>query len=723
MNIKTKAKKITAIIGLCCVFVVARPIPASAFVWPVTDIAEIGSFVNSISSGLQQISNTKNQFQNYVNTIKAIGDQVQSIKKYAADLKATISNIKESVSQLATSIKDTVQSATDAVSSVKGAVKKSEEIVQETASVAVDGVESQVDNGATEEEIHAILEEAENGTEEVKTNLMELLDETQNVVDQAITETKENLNRMADILNSHEGLSDEEYRNINEETDRILKKVDALKDKMDKVLEKIKSDCETQYNEVVVKAFDEYNQAVSDYYAGKISREELSAAGEVFKSKIAEFKIDIDETALTELAEEARQIVEESKQLEEKILNFVGNDKDYSYLNKTHYTFAFNKHYHNVWAKSVIAKKSDKSFLLSKELDCEDKKEEFVEKIEQNPASFRACIIEAKSPDYEKKLYKKYKKNGVFNHIVEDYNVANIVVASKAKQFADSWDNLDAEKGTLFKLKETLNNVKDTRGAYSLMGNIDIESPKLWSYIRRVNSIQNASDMIKILNSSRDLYLDAADLNPVISQAPGLIRAGTSEKTIMSNVFLYDCGISAADISVSVKDSGDKEKIKAAEQAIHDCMFKYAEAASKGTIDGECAQTTKLRGETSSTASCFYEDGKKLWREKQKRAVNESSFNNLTLATINNYKSSRDYVKENGEKNIVSMQKGMKESTTARDDYSAGAQVNYYSAMQLLTVVDGEAQSLQSEIIKDLVTFDYSYFGEITDNPADKKGS
>ena len=101
------------------------------------------------------------------------------------------------------------------------------------------------------------------------------------------------------------------------------------------------------------------------------------------------------------------------------------------------------------------------------------------------------------------------------------------------------------------------------------------------------------------------------------------------------------------------------------------------------------------------------------------KAYNDSAFNNLTLAIINNYKSSLDYANPEqlpnaDDENIVTMQKGIKESTTARDDYSAGAQMNYYTTLQILSIIDADAQNQQTGILKDLMTFDYNYFGQST---------
>lgn len=39
---------------------------------------------------------------------------------------------------------------------------------------------------------------------------------------------------------------------------------------------------------------------------------------------------------------------------------------------------------------------------------------------------------------------------------------------------------------------------------------------------------------------------------------------------------------------------------------------------------------------------------------------------------------------------------------------------NYYSTQQILSIVDADAQNQQTEILKDLATFDYNYFGKTT---------
>ena len=62
--------------------------------------------------------------------------------------------------------------------------------------------------------------------------------------------------------------------------------------------------------------------------------------------------------------------------------------------------------------------------------------------------------------------------------------------------------------------------------------------------------------------------------------------------------------------------------------------------------------------------------------------------------------------------NIASLQEDMKKNTTARDDYASGAEINYYSTMQILSIVDADAQNLQTEILKYLTELDYNFFDE-----------
>ena len=77
------------------------------------------------------------------------------------------------------------------------------------------------------------------------------------------------------------------------------------------------------------------------------------------------------------------------------------------------------------------------------------------------------------------------------------------------------------------------------------------------------------------------------------------------------------------------------------------------------------------------------------WRGNEIKAQTDSMFHTLYMATVNNFRSSKDYAKlsNKDEINIVSVQKDLKDAKEARDDYSAGAQTNYYSARSLTTLL------------------------------------
>ena len=121
--------------------------------------------------------------------------------------------------------------------------------------------------------------------------------------------------------------------------------------------------------------------------------------------------------------------------------------------------------------------------------------------------------IEAKAKEAEA-LYKDYQKNGVYKHIIEDYSIANIVSLSKAKQFSATWGSLepddDSNKGTLYILRKTLKDVDNTRNGFALMGMTDIESPKLWSEIRRIDALNRAKAMAQDFERGTTLFLTGA---------------------------------------------------------------------------------------------------------------------------------------------------------------------------------------------------------------------
>ena len=64
--------------------------------------------------------------------------------------------------------------------------------------------------------------------------------------------------------------------------------------------------------------------------------------------------------------------------------------------------------------------------------------------------------------------------------------------------------------------------------------------------------------------------------------------------------------------------------------------------------------------------------------------------------------------------NIKSLFKEVEDKTKdARNDYGFGGKVNNYGTQQLLSIVDAEAQAIQSEILSDLPTISYDFFPDM----------
>jgi len=409
-------------------------------------------------------------------------------------------------------------------------------------------------------------------------------------------------------------------------------------------------------------------------------------------------------------------------------------------LSDVKYVFSFRSVKSHQYADAQIAYKlgtgyygKDQNFLLSKELVCDSNAK--VDDLLDNPKDgmkwFKDCVIKAKAekeywcPEAKdekaiakcdpfklsKGIYKdKYRDEGVYKHLYEDYSMANIVGLSKIKQYATTWQDLSNKDSTLSSLQDQFNKIDNTRNAYSLQSVIDLESPQLWSRLRRVDALERSKNVINYYRQIPTLFLDGRSGNEDYTDAqkeePGTMTIdvgdGESEdKTIMSHMFLHLCGLTAEDISVS---SEDKDNAKEAEEKIKKCIFKYVNLASRG---GE----TEEDGEYVQGSSRNRDDVMKDWQANEKKALTDSMFDTFYLATVNNFRSSKDYAKlKEGEINIVSVQKGLKNAKEARDDYSAGAQTNYYSTQQLLTIIDADAQSLQTEIIQDLASMSYSFF-------------
>lgn len=689
-------------IGCLCLILSVRP--AKAFVWPVIDLTEIVSFVNSITTGLNQISNAKSQLDNITNTIKTIGDQVSSVRKYAADLKNTITSIKDSITKITDDVKDAINGVEGIVSDVKEAVDENLNQEKQNAENTVETVESQVSGGGSEGEVQASLEEAKIESDKNKEDIEKILSDAEGTIDDSMDKAQTAVDMLMNSLNENGDLSDEDKSRLNGGANEIKDEIEELKGNASSIISATKEEVNSIYNEQIASAFDEYSQAISDYYDGNIDRAGLTQAGENFKNNIEKLETGIDANAINGIVSDAQKIADKIDAFEEDVMNSISNSKGYSDGSeeasikremKKIYAFKYISNYEHQLLTGVYAEEEDKSFLLPAELQCESLD---IKDIESDASKLRKCVIKAKAEVelypkiYEESLYKDFQKDGIYKHLREDYSIANLVSVSKAKQFSATWGNLDKEDSTLSVLRKTLENVDNTRAGYQLMGMTDIEAPKLWSEIRRVDALKRAKGVIQDFERGITLYLDERDEDfyEATKKAPGQVE----NKLIFSNVILYKCGIEAEDISVKKEDKTDADIIKEAEKKIANCLYQYALKASRGS-----------------------EDEKKQWRENQRKAYNDSAFNNLTLAVVNNYKSSLDYIgpdnlPQSGDKNIVSLQDGLKESTTTKDDYSIGAQINYYTTQQILSIVDADAQNQQTEILKDLETFNYNYFGQ-----------
>ena len=742
---RMKAKKIISVIVVCCTLISVRP--AQAFIWPTIDISQISSFVTSITNGMTTITNAKSQLENITKTIKAVGDQIATIKKYVADLKGTIAKIKESIESAINAVKDAIEEIKDAVEEVVNTVKDTLGIEEENAENIVTSVNNGVDEGASEDDIQAIIDAAKAESEENKNKVNTLYDETLNNINKTLDDAEKAVDIMVEGINEQEGISNEDKEALKAKADDIKEEIDDLKQEASNLINDLKDQYNKEYAEKIANAYDEYSKAVSDYYSGKIDATALKEAGEAFKESIKSTDIEGAQELLTEFSNKIDNVVNSIEELKEEILNAVSNDKEYSDEDeddvevqlenttplKTHskpnlqpsskslkfkspklsYKYISNKEMN--LAKSFYNEDtSGKEFLISNELFCGKGKFgiDDIKKLSESNKEFRKCVVKARIEVEDEDLesieakYKDFfvdndeetiRRDGVYKHILQDYSAANIVTISKSKQFAASWlGNGETGDSEYDALKDMVSkgDVDNSLNGVVAMTTIDLWSPRLWSYIRRVDAVARAKNVVNLFMPETKLHLDKHDdVVDALNDAPGTI----DDKKVFPHVMLHQCQLDANDVSVDYEanDSNtDSQKDKLIE-----CMKMYACGASLG--DGTC------EGKSDNK-----ETQKQIWREKQKMALNDAAFENLTLAVIANYNSTNDYIRrgDDGEPNIVMLQDGIKQVAQSRDGYAAGAQINYYSTQQLLNIVDSDALDLQAEILKDLQNFDFSYF-------------
>lgn len=616
-----------------------------------------------------------------------------------------------------------------------------------------------------------VLEIIDIGWEETKNNnaeVSETLDKAEKTVNDLMNTSSKTVDMLIDTVTEGGNLTLGDKSTLRKQADDLKKQIVVVQNNAGVIISSIRKDYNAN-SENVEDAYKTYRKAVNNYYDGKITKSELNIEGKAFKNIVSSARTADKSADIDNLLKEAEKISELVGILRESILEKLKGTGDYDDSNnqiRESQKYVFNFHKENVssflkgcYASKYAAKNCDLfkykggkgKFLLSRELtakgtstakgsgDCLNLKDS-IKELEKNPSDFindlRECVVRAKTenlyfcadatseeelaqcnpfdPKIEPNFKKKYKNNGIYMHIWQDYSIANIANANQIKQYAMTWLDVEKEKkSTLYKLNEAFKNMDNTRNGYSFLQQFDIEMLRLWSELRRVDAVYRAKEAVDFYRQQLTLYLDGRDddFKSAESAKQGLLvekdpdcggeeDCKIEDKNILSNGVLYMCkpGLKATDISVYYRNKGDKGKIEEAEKNIKECFYKYAEGATKGTIDG------KDNGVSP-------DEIKKEWRKKETKALTDSLFHTLALSTMNLYKSSKDYAKlDDDEINIASLAEEKSSSSNGRSDYSAGAKINYYGSMQLLSIIDADAQSLQSEIIRDLSKISYNFF-------------
>lgn len=759
MRKRAIAKKYIVAIVVCSGIAAIRP--AEAFVWPTIDVTQVGTFVSDVSNGASQISNTKSQIDNAVQTINSVGDQATSIAKYKADLKNNVTKIGN-LNPAEVSVNEDVEKS---LLKTNKAAFETNENNRQTTEAAVKNVNFQVEDN-TEEDTQSTLNEAK---EEILAQNQELIEIYQKSVDEInkVTDTAiEQLKTIIPALDQMDELTVEERENYKKETENLIIEATNLQKNAEKIIKETIEQL-TECNTQIVSSFSAYSQSISDFYDGKISKEELNKAGEKLQQDISSLKSGMSDIDIKQLVQQAQNFATATQKLQEDILNAQSNSREYldedtaseklslNFKPETKYIFQHTSHHTAAFAKQIYFNKDIapnlsneyQIFGLSKELLCHKMDKDNLKELEKHTDNFRECVTLAKAEKeyvctvkgilltdkkcdpYELepgKLYKPYRRNGVYDHITEDYSVANIVNNNRVQQFIASW--YEKTYGDLLEVISPEKNengqtmVDNSRNAYVAMGMVDLEATKIWSWVRVIDTLQRSKEATQQFKTGDTLYLDGRDddFKQASSQKNGLMRnikikdiKGNDKKPedrqIFSNVFLYNCGLKAEDISISLRN-GTEAELEKAEKNIAKCLYKHAAAAS-GRRPSPTDPTSTFCGTELTLEQCAT-----VWKNKEIKAINDSSFQTLTLATINNYKSSKDYINpdrlKSDEINIAKLQQDMKKATTVRDDYATGAQINYYSAMQILSIVDADAQNLQTEILKYLPELTYNFFDE-----------
>lgn len=746
MRKRTIAKKSIVAITICSSFMVVCPV--LAFVWPVVDLSQVGQLVPDISTGISKVTAVKGQIETTIETVSAIGDPAALIAKYNADFGGSAAIVgKMKIPTMK------VQNNTEYfVSNANTASKDSANNNQITVQTVTQTIDSQIENGASEEEVQTTIQDTK---DEIWMQNQETREEYQRATDELLNATDELINNLNDAkvaIETDDKLEKAEKDKYNEEIDELVKKAENFKDAVQKAFNDIMQQFDDEYSKQMLNMLDEYSQKVTDFYAGNISREELAAITEKLQTSASTVSLDIDSEQINNLISMAKDLGASALKLQESILNSLSNSREYndedtpdktSYNEK--YFFHYNSTHTSAYADSIYSKgvpERDKTFLISKELMCHHLRYDDLTELEKSDKTNKlrkcvslaktnkdyTCTVEVGSKDCDpyalepNKLYEPYREYGVYNHIVEDYSVANIETGARNQQYSQSWRAGESSKYE--ELTKLISNgtVGDQKAAYQTLSLIEFEAVKQWGKIRLVDAVYRAKKAVQRFSAGTRLYLNALensnggsneDVKVANETTPGLDKKISTKdgrhasQQIFSNVFLYHCGLTAENIAIEMQDKYNVDETEKVEKKFAVCLYKYAVASSNKYKDAK-------RNETYCGRDFTIEQCSRLWEVRKEKAVDDSYFHTFVLATTNSYKSSDDYATHptRSDKNIKTFEKEAEGVTDALSTYTYGAEVNYYTTMQILSVVDADAQQLQTEILETLPEISYNYFDE-----------
>ena len=589
-------KKITnTIVAVVLFSTVMWQSPSNAMVWPSTDIVQISSILNNISNGFTKVASVGMQLKNYNATIHAIGDQMNVVAKYAKDINKTMDSIKSNVDKITTSTTKAINDTSKVVKNLKDKTDDASVENKQLADNTVAEVEASISTPEANNNMKAALETGQKDTERNNQETKQAIQQTKTTVKNLTDNTRFALNGLTDIIVNKGELENDVKADLQKEAKKIDNQIIDYNIHADKIISEIEDENNSN-NEKVSDAYDKYGQKVDAFSNKSITQKELIEAGQEFKKDMASIPTVSSQEKVKTLTKEGEEITNSMQNLKEKILDNIANNKDYSdedtdktsavFLEKK-VNFAYNNHseHKHIFMKGIYAKdisldcgNAHNSFMLSYELKTDNgacSKQNFEDikdpqKINQFMDALRDCVVRAKAeveyicPEkndfsqcdiYEiEPKFKEYQEKGVYQHILEDYNVASITNNMQCRQYVSSWLDIEENKSTLKVLMTQMQNVKNIRDAYALQTLIDLEAPQLWSYLRRVDSIQRAKDVINEYRVQPTLHIDERDDDFTKAQKQNL------GKNILSNVILYKCDMNGNDVSVAPDDNDKEEK-------------------------------------------------------------------------------------------------------------------------------------------------------------------